>query len=169
MNRLHFSPRRRSSSGFSLVEVALAVAIAAVGIITCLGLLPEGLEMSRRTAELAINSNILEQVIRDVENAGWPYLSTQNGQTRKYFNDQGTEVQRDSTDLTYVVEIDYSIPAYLPATTPAAGLQTNLKRLIIRMATSTNPDIQFAGRNPGLYTTFNHMVAKDRPLPVTNS
>jgi uncharacterized protein (TIGR02598 family) len=160
------SSSRHSSLGFSLVEVALAVAIAALGIITCLGLLPEGLEMSRRTAELAINSNILEQVIRDVETAGWPYLSAQSAggaKVKKYFNDQGTEVERASIDLTYVVEIDYSVPAYLPAVAPA--IELNLRRLIIRMATSANPEYDFEGKNPSLYTTFNHMVAKDRPLP----
>lgn len=159
------SPASRSASGFSLVEVALAVAIAAVGIITCLGLLPEGLEMSRRTAQMAINSNILEQLIRDVENAGWPYLKTQTGRVKRYYNDQGSEVAVDAADLTYVVEIDYSNLAYIPA--PSAALQTQnyLKRLIIRMATTTNPNFEFAGKNPALYTTFNHLVAKDRPLP----
>jgi uncharacterized protein (TIGR02598 family) len=159
------SPKSRSASGFSLVEVALAVAIAAVGIITCLGLLPEGLEMSRRTAQMAINSNILEQLIRDVENAGWPYLSTQTGRVKKYYNDQGTEVAVDASDLTYLVEIDYSNLAYLPATTAAWKTQSNLKRLVIRIATTTNPNFEFAGKNPALYTTFNHLVAKDRPIP----
>lgn len=147
------------------MEVALAVAIAAVGIITCLGLLPEGLEMSRRTAQMAINSNILEQLIRDVENAGWPYLSTQNGRVKKYFNDQGTEVAVDASDLTYLVEIDYTNLAYIPAATSALQTQSNLKRLVIRMATTTNPNFEFAGKNPALYTTFHHLVAKDRPIP----
>ncbi|MFO1439168.1 MAG: Verru_Chthon cassette protein B [Verrucomicrobiaceae bacterium] len=156
---------RPSSDGFSLVEVALAVAIAAVGIITCLGLLPEGLEMSRRTSELAITSNILEQVIRDVENAGWPYLVTvQGSKVKKYFNDQGTEVAQDAKDITYFVEIDYSPLAYLSATNPSVdGLQQNLKRLVIRMAATSNPDYKFEGKNPALYKTFNHLVAKDRP------
>lgn len=155
---------RQRDSGFSLVEVALAVAIAAVGIITCLGLLPEGLEMSRRTAELAINSNILEQVVRDVENAGWPYLSAQTSKVKKFYNDQGTEVAQDAKDITYVVEVDYTALAYLSATNQSEdGLQQNLKRLVIRMATSTNPEYKFEGKNPALYKTFNHLVAKDRP------
>ena len=159
------SPASRSASGFSLVEVALAVAIAAVGIITCLGLLPEGLEMSRRTAQMAINSNILEQLIRDVENAGWPYLNTQTGRVKKYFNDQGSEVAADARDLTYLVEIDYSNLAYIPAATSDLQTQSNLKRLVIRIATTTNPNFEFNGKNPALYTTFNYLVAKDRPIP----
>lgn len=158
------SPDSRNAPGFSLVEVALAVAIAAVGIITCLGLLPEGLEMSRRTAQMAINSNILEQLIRDVENAGWPYLNIQTGKVKKYYNDQGSEVAEDAKDLTYVVEVDYSNPAYIPAASNDLKLQSNLKRLVIRIATTTNSKFEFTGKNPALYTTFNHLVAKDRPV-----
>jgi len=158
------SPDSRNAPGFSLVEVALAVAIAAVGIITCLGLLPEGLEMSRRTAQMAINSNILEQLIRDVENAGWPYLNIQTGKVKKFYNDQGSEVAEDAKDLTYVVEVDYSNPAYIPAASNDLKLQSNLKRLVIRIATTTNSKFEFTGKNPALYTTFNHLVAKDRPV-----
>lgn len=154
---------RRSTAGFSLVEVALAVAIAALGIITCLGLLPEGLEMSRRTSEMAINSNILEQIIRDMENTSWSYLNTQTGKVRRYYNDQGTQVTEQASDITYVVEIDFSIPAYLPASTAPLAEQANLKRLIIRMATATSAGYKFEGRSPALYSTFNHLVAKSQP------
>ncbi|OYW26293.1 MAG: hypothetical protein B7Z47_07745 [Chthoniobacter sp. 12-60-6] len=56
----------RSRAGFSLVEVALAVAIAALAIITLLGLLPQGLEMARKTSLMVSDSNILQQITHDM-------------------------------------------------------------------------------------------------------
>ncbi len=166
MNTLNSRSSHRVKSGFSLVEVALAVAIAALGIITCLGLLPEGLEMSRRTGEMAINSNILQQIIRDVENSQWSYLVAQQGaqtKVKKYYNDQGTEVKDNALDLTYVAELDFTVPAYLPATNPDLARQNNLIHFVIRMATTSNATYTFDGKNPALYTTFYHMVAKTEP------
>jgi uncharacterized protein (TIGR02598 family) len=47
---MKLSLNTRAAPGFSLVEVTLAVAIAALAMITLLGLLPQGLEMSRKSA-----------------------------------------------------------------------------------------------------------------------
>ena len=171
MNTLNRRSSHRAKSGFSLVEVALAVAIAALGIITCLGLLPEGLEMSRRTGEMAINSNILQQIIRDVENSSWTYLAAQqeaNAKVKKYYNDQGSEVTTQAKDITYVAELDFGVSAYLPASNPDLALQANLIRFVIRMATTSSVSYTFEGKNPALYTTFFHMVARTEPsIPQT--
>lgn len=88
-------PASRSlAKGFSLVEVTLAVAIASLAIITLLGLIPQGLEMSRKTGLLTNNSHILEQIIRDLENTQFSLLPAPGAATnqRRYFNDQGQEV-----------------------------------------------------------------------------
>jgi len=164
-------PRRPASAGFSLVEVTLAVAIAALAIITLLGLMPQGLEMSRKTGILTINSNIIEQIIRDLENTQFNLLPAQGTGTpagggnplpeksRRYFNDQGQEVQQQSGQVTFVAEIDFSRPASLPKT---ERTQPYLRRVIIRVATSANPDFQFGDTNRLAYTTFNHLLAKSR-------
>lgn len=41
----------RSESGFNLIEVSLALAICAIGILTLVGLLPTGIEASRRVSD----------------------------------------------------------------------------------------------------------------------
>jgi len=149
----------RAASGFSLVEVALAVAIAALAIITLLGLLPQGLEMSRKTALLTNNSNILEQVTRDLENARFDMLPTQV--LTKYFSDQGAELKLNSKDIVYIVQIDPDVkyPASLPKN---AANQLYLKRFIIRIAASSNPDFKFGDNNRLSYSIFSHLVAKTR-------
>lgn len=147
------------SGGFSLVEVTLAVAIAALAIITLLGLLPQGLEMSRKTALITTNSNILEQISRDLDNARFSLLPT--SAVKKYYNDQGSEVSADSTEIVYVVEIDpeTATPASLPQ---AEKDQPYLKKYVIRIANSSSSDFDFDSGSPLRYTTFNHLVAKTR-------
>lgn len=167
----------RFTQGFSLVEVALAVAIAALGIITCLGLLPEGLEMSRKTAQLAFNSNILEQIIRDAENASWPVVKPKHGLgaypmetdgaaaggglTSFYYDSQGVQVDADSKKIAYVAQIDFSQNCGMPgATTPDEGF---LARLVIKVANTSSTDFEFAPEGEGIsYITFHHLIAKTR-------
>lgn len=167
--------RSRSYLGFSLVEVALAVAIAAVGIITLLGLMPEGLEMSRKTGLLTLNSNILEQIIRDLENTQFRLLPVQGAGTgtgsgtgggtvmqqrsRRYFDDQGQQVGEGSKAIIFVAEIDFSQPASLPKT---ERQQPNLRRVIIRIANTGNPAFEFNPGNQIAYTTYNHLLARTR-------
>lgn len=166
-----FSIRRSAAAGFSLVEVALAVAIAAVGIITLLGLMPEGMEMSRKTGLLTLNSNIVEQIIRDLENTQFNLLPAQGTGTvagganaipdksRRYFDDQGQQVNENSNTIVFVAEIDFTRPASLPR---SEQTQSYLRRVIIRVANTTNPTFQFGLNNQGAYTTFNHLLAKTR-------
>lgn len=165
--------RRSSVSGFSLVEVALAVAIASLGIITCLGLLPEGIEMSRKTGLLAINSNVLDQIIRDIENArdwkaikanyvanpGFPSGGTAAGldDQKKYFDYQGTAVTASSSNIAFVAQIQYNLPCLLPGD---GTDQKYLARLRINIANTSNPSFNFPVPANGLYATFYHLVSK---------
>lgn len=147
-----------SSGGFSLVEVALAVAIAALAIITLLGLLPQGLEMSRKTSQLTSSSHILEQIIRNYENI--QFLSLPANKATKYYTDQGMEVTSSSNEISYVVEIDLRQKATLPQTETDEPF---LRRLIIKIATTSNPSFNFDSPDTKLsYATFNHLIAKSR-------
>jgi len=43
--------RRKTQSGFNLIEVSLAIAICSIGLIALMGLIPTGTEASRRAAD----------------------------------------------------------------------------------------------------------------------
>lgn len=150
-------PTQRWRGGFSLVEVTLAVAIAALGLITLLGLMPQGLAMAQKTSVMVSNSNILEQVVRDLENARFDVLPT--AKVRRYFNNEGYEVDDAAPDITFVAEIDPTRPAALPQNQAS---QLYLKRLIIHVATTPNPQFTFGTTNRLSYVTFNHLIAKTR-------
>lgn len=151
---------RRSMGGFSLVEVTLAVAVASLAIITLLGLLPQGLEMSRKTSLATTNSNIVEQAIRDLENVEWSRLPSATGgaATVMLFNDQGIKQATGSKDVSFVAEITF-LPAALPK---AESTQEYLRRIVIKVAATSNPEFKFEEDNRLSYVTFNHLLAKTR-------
>lgn len=181
MKTLTLNPLRQKS-GFSLVEVALAVAIASLGIITCLGLLPEGLEMSRKTGQMTMNRNMIEQVIRDLENVqDWKLIkpavsnsiiapsnttssnnsgdtAIRNGKQSLYYDEQGAPVPKNSSRLTYVVSVDFTGQIFLPG---ATADNQYLTRAVIRIANTSNAAFDFtkAGAN---YASFTHLIAKTR-------
>jgi uncharacterized protein (TIGR02598 family) len=58
------SPRnlRRNQSGFTLVEVTLAIAVALIGIVAVLGLLPQGMQSARSAVDNTITATIAEGI-----------------------------------------------------------------------------------------------------------
>jgi len=163
--------RANTERGFSLVEVTLAVAIAAVAMITFLGLLPMGLETSRKTSTRIANANMLEQVVQNLDGLLW---GTNNGnlpspgtKQRIYFNEEGTQVPSGSPDMTYLVEVEYRGPAYLDKD---SGSQSFLQRALIRIANTNSAGFQFPTSGGGTsgtmngtnYTVYSYLFAKTR-------
>lgn len=146
-------------SGFSLVEVTLAVGIAALGIIAILGLMPQGLEMSRKTAELSAHQHIMEQVIRDLEQTSWSALV--EGSQNRYFDDQGVETTMNGDTQAFVVSVTIN-----PVTNSRLpqGVTTNyLRKVVVRIATSTDSQFDFDNdQNRRRFTTLNYYLAKGR-------
>jgi uncharacterized protein (TIGR02598 family) len=150
--------------GFSLIEVTLAVAIAAVGFITLLGVLPQGLDMARRSANLASEARIVQKLSGELQSTSWDDLKWKGYGTKRYFNDQAMEIAESelsdpevSFSLAYVAcvylpdqGLDLALPSGKGGKTSAATLpQSNARRLGIAVVPTSNADYQFddgAGR-----------------------
>ncbi|HYF35521.1 MAG TPA: Verru_Chthon cassette protein B, partial [Prosthecobacter sp.] len=147
---------RVSRSGFSLVEVVLAVGIMALGVVTILGLLPHGMEISRQTANELAESRIVDSIISDLQAMTWAQLhSTANNedlQTRLY-DDQGLQIDSNAsndekaTELSYVARVEIPEPNVVLPTDGAETPNQNLRRVIIKVAAVPQENFNFD--NPG--------------------
>lgn len=85
-----------SVNAFSLVEVTLALGIVAFSLVTLLGVMPMGLSTFHKAVETSVSSQIVQQVVTDVEQTDFGSLtSSTTGVTQlglRYFDDQGNEL-----------------------------------------------------------------------------
>lgn len=146
--------------GFSLIEVTIALAIAAGGFITLLGLLPHGLEMSRRTSEMAATARILEHVSGELMQMPWEELNwTGHGTSstaRRLYDDQGIPLESigslsgsNASMLSYVASIylipetDEKLGLRLPEATGSSNTEKYVRKALIFIASTVDPDYVF--------------------------
>ena len=151
---------------FSLAEVVISLSIAALGFVSLLGLLPQGMAMSRQAANLAAESRITQQITAELNATPWNKISWVTGYNeRRYFDDQGIEIPvnllnrpENQFALTYVAAI------YVPSGTgkdsksmslPVAGSPANritqeqyLRRVRLYIANTTNKNFNFPDAAP---------------------
>ena len=161
---------RLAAAGFSLVEVVLAVGIMALGVVTILGLLPHGLEMSRKTANEMAEARIIEHIVGEMQGTSWQSLNTY-GQQMRYFDDQGLELPNlNSAEarfaLNYVVRVDVPpLDVQLPTNRAATTPEAHLRRVTIRMVAAPLPDFNFSSPPPGVpVKNFTQLIANMTPL-----
>ncbi len=68
--------RNRSRSAFSLIEVVLALAVSALGLIAILGLLPQGLQASRDAADNTISAAIVHDIFSTLRTTPFTNLAS---------------------------------------------------------------------------------------------
>lgn len=81
-----------SESAFSLVEVTIAMAIAAVAVVSMLGLLPQGMDTMREASDQAIEGRIHQQLLSEIQMT--PYKVGASNNPIDDFN--GLEIYYDS-------------------------------------------------------------------------
>jgi uncharacterized protein (TIGR02598 family) len=164
--------RASIQSGFSLVEVVLAVGIMGLGVVTILGLLPHGLEMSRRTANEQAQTRIVDQIVGELQASDWSTLGgivgSGAGQQVYQFDDQGLRTSQ-SQYTTYVarVKLTEQTEAANGAIMPSNKGNTrnqNLRRVSIDVAAVQNVNFNFDNPPPAAQMKrFTSLIAKMRP------
>lgn len=81
-SRLFKLRKHATSDAFSLVEVVIAVGVAAFALVALLGLLPSGLKTFKSTMNTAVGSQIAQRVFNDMQIANWSDLTN----TVRYFD-----------------------------------------------------------------------------------
>lgn len=167
-------------AAFSLVEVVFALAIASLGFLTLLGLLPSGLEMARNSADLAAEARISQHLSGELQSTPWEELDWNGFGQSRYFNDQGVEIAKAEVEadggmksmLSYVATVELTTQAndiVLPVKagtggrrgggTTATRYEPCLRRAKIHIVTTSDVGYQFkttgtAGRSMRSYTVM---------------
>lgn len=92
----HLSRRKASLGAFSLVEVAIALAIMGFACLSLIGLLPFGLSSFREAMSNTIEAEIVQNVTNDMMVADASNLNQYNNQSY-YFDDEGTQLTSTGT------------------------------------------------------------------------
>ena len=91
--------------GFTLVEVALALAVASMAIMSVMGLLPMLLDFERKNTATSLLPAMCSQIMGKLREE--PYATTlPTGSRLLYFTDQGTPTA-NARDAVYECEITY--------------------------------------------------------------
>jgi uncharacterized protein (TIGR02598 family) len=157
----------------------MAVAIAALGFITILGLLPQGITMARNTAEMSVGSRIIQRIAGELQSTPWEKITWNGYGPLRYFNSEGTEItaptggassSADDEDLAlslaYVASVfvpDQALDVTLPAGAAASSSATSepyLRRVKICVATTNNPSFDFSAATPRRYTSASALIAQ---------
>ncbi len=127
---LHRRVRVSRSSGFTLVEVSVALAIAAIALVALMGLLPAGLNNFRAAMDAQTAGEIFQRVVADAQETDFDTLLGSKVQTGgrgaqfyrlplRHFDNQGTEVKTvnpeaptalEAQSILYSVRVRGSLP-----------------------------------------------------------
>lgn len=130
--KMKHNPMSRRRMGFSLVEVLMAVGIAATSMALLIGLLPAGLSTFREAMNTTVTSQIGQRLLYEAAQTDYNVL-TQEPLTKpwRYFDDEGGELQDARGAIFHVVtrvEPTTTIPG------PQGGvIQKNLASVIVQV------------------------------------
>lgn len=78
--------------GFSLIEVTIAMAIAAFALVTLLGLIPQGMSTMQQAGDEAITARIHQQILNELQMSDFDLLRSTYDQRVLYYDSQGEEL-----------------------------------------------------------------------------
>lgn len=127
----------RKAAGFSLVETAIAIGLMAFALVSIMGLVPMGLTTFRKAMDTSVGSQIVQQVLADVQQAS--DISQQAGaQTFRYFDDQGNYLGNSETTGTIPSTALYHVNTVVqfPSQYPQGHFSDKLATILIEIATN---------------------------------
>ena len=148
MKNLKQFQNRASALAFSLVETVLALGIMGLAITALLGLLPQGIEMSRQAANAAAISRIVDTVVGQLSMVPFSDLQNQEGGQPLRFDDQGVLVTgtEDEDQSTFLVRIRSSNASGGAMQLPGAVTnQVTMRKVLIQIVQTPLRTFDFDG------------------------
>lgn len=146
--------RPSNISGFSLVEIVIAMGILTFCLVAIMGLLPVGLSTLREATGATIEAQIVSQIASDVAQTPFRSLEDFASTGPYYFDNEGRRVA-GATDAVYSAALVVAGPNYPGRPN---DIITSLKNLQIRIS---NPRDQVSPDDPvARKKVYNIYVAK---------
>lgn len=150
--------KHRGTSGFSLVEVVLAIGIVGFGLVTTMGLLPVGLNTFHQAIDTSVHAQIVQQVVNDVQQTDFDTLVNSGTLVSRYFDDQGNE-KKSTQPYIYQVRVTATATTNLPAGSASSNLATVTIDIANNPGHLSNP---FSSTSPAPYKTYTTFMARNR-------
>ncbi|MFT5465332.1 MAG: hypothetical protein ACI8UO_000426 [Verrucomicrobiales bacterium] len=96
--------RSPAAAGFTLIEVSLAIGIAAIALVALLALVPQGLKTMKLAADTAIEARIHQQIVAEISLADWDKRTKYDYQESNelfFFDDQGIRILEETFEAAY--------------------------------------------------------------------
>lgn len=139
------APARRS--GFSLVEIVVAVGIVATVMVALLGMIPTGLNTVNDAAHTMSEIRIAQQLLGEMQSAEWEELRDWESGGPYYYDQEGNEVENASSPgrvYTAVVELKN------PPTLPGGRDQNNyLRPVVVKVSHKRGGAVNFSDQAAG--------------------
>lgn len=142
----------RTREGFSLVETVLAMAVMAMAVTVLLGLLPHGLEMSRKAGIATGEARVVSDILAELSQVQWADLDEHDQELYSY-SDQGVRVS-GNTPQAYRARISLPQSTTLPG---FAQAQPNLRRVVIDISATPNSQYDFPAGS--VFSTYTSMLS----------
>lgn len=141
-------PSKSKPSGFSLVEVALAIGIVAFAFVALMSLLPAGLTTFRRALDISICTQIAQRIVSECHQVDFDILTDKaNLPASAPERDFSFRMRRPGTTEVWVRYFDEQGNEIVPSKPPKLSAEENLKviyavnvRIVPRVALPTGKE-----------------------------
>lgn len=162
-------PRLRREA-FTLPEVVVAVGIAALGLVSLLGIVPQSLDTLRQAGEVSSESRIAQQIfagisMSDWQDAGGKDLLGESYHGKRYcYDDLAVEMNASGDDfgVAYVAEVSVSTAdVALPQDGVAlTSPDPHLRRVTVKVANTGSASFDFVKARASGYRTYASIVSR---------
>lgn len=133
------SGARGGRSGFSLVEVTIAIGIVSFALVTLLGVVPVGLIATQDAMRQTARSQIIKQISSDLGMMPFAKLGGYLG-SNQYYDYNGCR-SVGTNERIFVATMTNALPPSYPGSSNLSGLDERFKRVVVtirRAEGSTN-------------------------------
>lgn len=138
--------------GFSLIETVIALGIMGLAVTALLGLIPQGLKMSKNAANAGAQARILDTIKSDLAHFSFSQLGTLKTE-RLLFDDEGILLDRSESNalVSYVAEIINHTSTGSGFSLPGSSAEPYVGVFEVRIANSPLATFDFKAVSPNSY------------------